>query len=103
MKNKQLVTWNNHRIILSHERREVAKMDVYPLNHLLIYVREGELKIKTGKTIHSFAKGAFVLLKKYTQTHITKTWNKDENLFSSVVFTFQEDLVGEGKINCYIV
>lgn len=91
--NNQLITYNNNRIILSHERRKKAVIDIYPSQHLLTYIREGILKVKKGKEVQCFSKGEFVLLKKYTQATITKTWSKDEIKFSSIVFTFHEDLV----------
>lgn len=93
--NNQLITYNNNRIILSHERRNKAVIDIYPSQHLLTYIREGELKVKQGKEIQCFSKGEFVLLKKYTQATITKTWCSDGIKFSSIVFTFQEDLIQE--------
>jgi AraC-like DNA-binding protein len=93
--NNQLITHNNNRIILSHERRKKAVIDVYPSQHLLTYIREGILKVKKGKETQCFFKGEFVLLKKYTQATITKTWCKGGNKFSSIVFAFQEDLIQE--------
>ncbi len=94
MTNK-LITYNNHRIILSHERRNKAVIDIYPSQHLLTYIREGILKVKQGKEVQCFSKGEFVLLKKYTQATITKTWTGSDIKFSSIVFAFQEDLVQE--------
>lgn len=93
--NSNLVLHNNNRIILSHERKSKAVLDIYPSNHLLTYVREGMLKVKNGSVVQCFGKGEFVLLKKYTPVTITKTWDKDDSRFSSIVFTFQEDLMRE--------
>lgn len=93
--NNQLITYNNNRIILSHERRNKAVIDIYPSQHLLTYIREGVLKVKQGKEIQCFSRGEFVLLKKYTQATITKTWCKGGIKFSSIVFSFQEDLIQE--------
>ncbi|WP_281612650.1 AraC family transcriptional regulator [Flammeovirga sp. SubArs3] len=91
----QTITYNNSRIILSHERKKKAVIDIYPKHHLLTYIREGVLKVKQGKEVQMFTKGEFVLLKKYTQATITKTWENDGVKFSSFVFSFQEDLVQE--------
>lgn len=91
--NNQLILYNSNRIILSHERRNKAVLDIYPSQHLLTYIREGVLKVKQGKEIQCFYKGEFVLFKKYSQTTITKTWGADGDNFSSIVFTFQEDLI----------
>ncbi|MGH1337887.1 MAG: helix-turn-helix domain-containing protein [Aureispira sp.] len=91
----KLITYNNHRIILSHERKNKVVRDIYPTQHLLTYIREGVLKIKQGKEVLCFSKGEFVLLKKYTQVTITKTWCKGGIKFSSIVFAFQEDLIQE--------
>lgn len=93
--NNQLITYNNNRIILSHERRKKATIDIYPSQHLLTYIREGVLKVKQGKEMQCFSKGEFVLFKKYTQATITKAWENQEVKFSSIVFTFQEDLIQE--------
>lgn len=93
--NNNLVLHNNSRIILSHERKSKAVMDIYPTNHLLTYVREGMLKVKNGNLSQCFIKGEFVLFKKYTPVTITKTWDKGDARFSSIVFTFQEDLIQE--------
>ena len=93
--NNQLITYNNNRIILSHERRNKAVIDIYPSQHLLTFIREGILKVKQGKEVQCFSKGEFVLLKKYTQATITKTWCRGGIKFSSIVFSFQEDLVQE--------
>lgn len=92
MKN-HIISYNNDRIILSHERRKKAVMDIYPTNHLLTYIREGMLKVKQGSEVRCFTKGEFVLFKKYTPATITKTWGKEDTKFSSIVFTFQEDIV----------
>lgn len=89
----QLITYNNNRIILSHERQNKAVLDIYPTQHLLTYIRDGILKVKQGKEIQCFSKGEFVLLKKFTQATITKTWDNGGLKFSSIVFSFQEDLV----------
>lgn len=94
MKNR-LVTYNNSRIILSHERRNKTTIDIYPTHHLLTFIKEGMLKVTQDNEVQCFGKGEFVLLKKYSQATITKTWCKDEHKFSSIVFTFQEDLVQE--------
>lgn len=91
----KLITYNNNRIILSHERRNKAVIDIYPSQHLLTYIREGVLKVKQGKEVQCFSKGEFVLLKKYTQATITKTWCRGGIKFSSIVFAFQEDLIQE--------
>lgn len=91
----QLVTYKNNRIILSHERKSKAVIDIYPSQHLLTYIREGILEVKQEKKIQCFTKGEFVLLKKYTQATITKTWCEGGIKFSSIVFTFQEDLIQE--------
>lgn len=91
----QLITYNNNRIILSHERRNKTVIDIYPSHHLLTFIREGILKVKRGKEVQCFSKGEFVLLKKYTQATITKTWCRGGIKFSSIVFTFQEDLIKE--------
>lgn len=91
--NSQLVTYNNSRIILSHERLKKTVMDAYPNQHLLTYVREGVLKIKQGKEEYCFHQGDFVLLRKYSQATITKTWDEKSNKYSSIVFSFHEDLV----------
>ncbi|MFN8437054.1 MAG: AraC family transcriptional regulator [Cytophagales bacterium] len=93
--NNQLITYNNNRIILSHERRNKAVIDIYPSQHLLTFIREGILKVKQGNEVQCFSKGEFVLLKKNTQATITKTWCRGGIKFSSIVFTFQEDLVEE--------
>lgn len=93
--NNKLVTYNNNRIILSHERKKMAVMDIYPSNHLLTYIREGMLKVKQGKEVQCFTKGEFVLFKKFTPSTITKTWCGESNKFSSLVFTFHEDPVKE--------
>lgn len=93
--NNHTITYNNHRIILSHERRKKAVIDIYPSQHLLTYIREGILKVRHGKEVQCFTKGEFVLLKKYTPATITKTWAVDGEKFSSFVFSFQEDLVQE--------
>lgn len=93
--NNHLITYNNNRIILSHERRKRAVIDIYPSQHLLTYIREGVLEVNQNKEVQCFSKGEFVLLKKYTQATITKTWSNDDNKFSSIVFTFQEDIVQE--------
>ena len=91
----QLITYKNNRIILSHERRNKAVIDIYPSQHLLTYIREGILKVKQGKEVQCFSKGEFVLFKKHTQATITKTWCKGGIKFSSIVFSFQEDLIQE--------
>lgn len=93
MKENKVVTYNNNRIVLSHERRKKVTLDIYPKQHLLTYVRDGILKIKEGKEEQCFHRGEFVLLKKYTQVTITKTWCADGTKFSSFVFSFHEDLV----------
>lgn len=98
----KLVLHKNSRIILSHERKSKAVMDIYPSNHLLTYVREGMLKVKSGKVLQCFHKGEFVLFKKYTHATITKTWDKDDTRFSSIVFTFQEDLIREALKQLHI-
>jgi AraC-like DNA-binding protein len=89
----QFISYNNSRIILSHERRKKAVMDIYPSQHLLTYIREGLLKVEQGKEIQCFSKGEFVLFKKYSQATITKTWSVEGDKFSSIVFTFHEDLM----------
>ena len=91
----QLITYKNNRIILSHERRNKAVIDIYPSQHLLTYIREGILKVKQGKEVQCFSKGEFVLFKKHTQATITKTWCKGGIKFSSIVFSFQEGLIQE--------
>ena len=91
----QLITYKNNRIILSHERRNKAVIDIYPSQHLLTYIREGVLKVKQGKEVQCFSKGEFVLFKKHTQATITKTWCRGGIKFSSIVFAFQEDLIQE--------
>ena len=91
----QLVRYKNNRIILSHERKNKAVIDIYPSQHLLTYIREGILEVKQGKKNQCFTKGEFVLLKKYTQATITKTWTGSDIKFSSIVFAFQEDLIQE--------
>lgn len=88
----QLITYNDSRIILSHERRKKAVKDIYPSHHLLTYVREGILKVKQGRETQCFTKGEFALLKKHTQATITKTWSNGDVKFSSIVFSFHEDL-----------
>ena len=94
----QLISYNNTRILLSHERKQKVVLDIYPLRHLLTYVREGMLKVKSGKETRCFAAGEFVLFKKFTRATITKTWCSNSNKFSSFVFTFHEDLVREALI-----
>ncbi|MBD0404928.1 AraC family transcriptional regulator [Flammeovirga sp. EKP202] len=94
MKN-QLITYKKNRIIFSHERKNKAIIDIYPSQHLLTYIREGILKVKQGKEVQCFSKGEFVLFKKHTQATITKTWGKGEIKFSSIVFSFHEDLIQE--------
>lgn len=89
------ISHNNNRIILSHERKNKAVMDIYHTQHLLTYVREGILKVKSGKKSHCFFSGEYVLFKKFTPATITKTWSKDSIKFSSIVFTFHEDLIQE--------
>ena len=76
-------------------------IDIYPSQHLLTYIREGILKVKQRENIQCFSKGEFVLLKKHTQATITKTWCQGGVKFSSIVFTFQENLVREalGQLN----
>ena len=91
--NIQLITYNSSRIILSHERKNKVVKDIYSSQHLLTYIKEGVLKIKQGKETQCFSKGEFVLLKKYTQATITKTWCEESNKFSSIVFVFQEELM----------
>lgn len=91
----QLISYNSNRIILSHERRKKAELDIYPIQHLLTYVKEGVLLVKSGKESKSISRGEFVLLKKFSQATITKTWSGESTQFSSIVFTFQEDLVQE--------
>lgn len=93
--NNQLISYNNTRILLSHERKQKVVLDIYPLRHLLTYVREGMLKVKSGKETHCFRAGEFVLFKKFTQANITKTWCSNSSKFSSFVFTFHEELVRE--------
>ncbi|QEH43452.1 AraC family transcriptional regulator [Chitinophaga sp. XS-30] len=91
--NNQIISYNNNRIILSHEREKKVILDIYPSNHLLTYIREGMLKVKQGNAGNCFKKGEFVLFKKYTPATITKTWDNGDLKFSSIVFTFQEDIV----------
>lgn len=91
----QLVTFQNHRIILSHERSKAATMDIYPSQHLLTYIREGILKVTQGGTVAQFMPGEFVLFRKFTPATITKTWQGSQTKFSSIVFSFHEDLVNE--------
>jgi AraC-like DNA-binding protein len=93
--NNHFISYNNSRIILSHERKNKAVLDIYLKNHLLTYVREGILRVKSGKEVRNFSKGEFVLFKKFTQATIIKTWGKEDTKFSSIVFTFQEELVRE--------
>lgn len=91
--NNIVLTHNSNRIILSHERKKKATLDIYPSHHLLVYIREGILKIKHGKEIQCFSKGEFVLIKKHSPITITKFWKENDVKFSSIVFTFHEDLV----------
>ena len=91
--NNQVITYNNNRIILSHERKKKAILDIYPSNHLLTYIREGMLKVKQGNEVRCFTRGEFVLFKKFTPATITKTWGNEALKFSSIVFTFHEDIV----------
>ena len=91
--NNQLFKHNNNRILLSHERKKKAVIDIYPVHHLLTYIRNGILLVKEGDETKSFSSGEFVLLKKHTHTTITKTWDENGAIFSSIVFSFQEDLV----------
>lgn len=97
MKN-DTIKYKNDRIILSHERKHKATIDIYPSQHLLTYVREGILKVKNGEEFIEVSAGEFVLIKKHTASVITKTWNNDDTKFSSFVFSFQEDLVQEALI-----
>lgn len=97
MKN-DTIKYNNDRIILSHERKQKATLDIYPSQHLLTYVKEGLLKIKNGEGDIEVSPGEFVLIKKHTVSVITKTWDKGDTKFSSFVFSFQEDLVQEALI-----
>ena len=94
MKNHR-ITYKNNRILLSHERKKRTVLDIYPSHHLLTHVREGILKIKHGKDEYCYRKGDFVLLKKYSQVTITKTWDEEGGKYSSIVFSFHEDLIQE--------
>ncbi len=87
------ISYHNNRIILSHERREQATMEIYPSNHLLTFIRSGLLNVEVNGETRSYSKGEFVLFKKFAPARITKTWGRGGSMFSSVVFTFQEDLV----------
>lgn len=95
---QQLVTYRNNRILLSHERKKKTVMDIYHGHHLLTFVREGVLKIKQGGEEYCYTKGDFVLLKKFTQATITKTWCGEGTAYSSIVFSFHENLVQEAIV-----
>ncbi|WP_057937966.1 helix-turn-helix domain-containing protein [Algoriphagus resistens] len=88
-----LITYKSNRIVLSHERKKRTVLDIYPDHHLLTHVKEGILILKQGSKEYCFTKGDFVLLKKYAQVTITKTWDGEGTKFSSIVFSFHEDLV----------
>lgn len=100
--NNQLVAYKNSRIILSHERMHKAVLDIYPTNHLLTYVREGMLIVEQENEKQHFVKGEYVLFKKFTRATITKTWCEQSSKFSSIVFTFHEDLVLEALLQLNI-
>lgn len=87
------IKYQGNRILLSHERTRRGEFKIYPSNHLLTYVIEGTLQIKINTQSKSFSKGSFVLLKKFTPAHITKTWDNSDEKFSSIVFTFQNLLI----------
>lgn len=91
--NNLVFAHNSSRIILSHERRNRVTLDIYPARHLLTYIREGVLKVRYGKEVQCFSKGDFVMFRKHSPVTITKTWQDGEVKFSSIVFTFQEDIV----------
>lgn len=90
-----VITYKNNRILLSHERKKRTVLDIYPNQHLLTHIREGVLEIKQGNKVYSYTKGDFVLLKKYSHVTITKTWKGEDTKYSSIVFSFHEDLVQE--------
>ena len=97
----QSINHNNTRIILFHERMKNISMDIYPTNHLLTYIKEGNLEFKQGNKVLHFGKGENVLLKKFTQATITKTLDKKSHKFSSIVFTFHGNLM-ESALTQYV-
>lgn len=97
--NNHLKTYQETRIILDHERYLDAAMDIYPPNHLLVYIRRGQLVVSQHGNPTIYLAGEIVMLKKFTPFHIQKICDPDEEKFSSLVFSFHEDLVQEALLH----
>jgi AraC family transcriptional regulator, exoenzyme S synthesis regulatory protein ExsA len=99
---QSLVSYNNSRIILSHERQKEVTMDIYPRLHLLTFVREGEFMVKKGNESKIFRQGEMVLCRKFSHATITKFCSRETGRFSSILFAFHEDLMQEAFLQLNI-
>lgn len=77
-------------IAASVEAQIVEPHTIYYPSNILLYMQEGQLSLQLSEQTHVVSKGAFALIRKYTNGACFKTWGEDETCARMIVFVLQD-------------
>lgn len=91
--NIKVIECEGMQIALSAETFNTQEHPIYFPSNLLFYIPKGELNILLDQEKHTFSKGSFGLIRKYTNGTCHKNWTKQEGAQTMYAFVLQDEFI----------
>ncbi len=89
----EIIECGEIKIAASYVTRSQKEHPAYVSSAILTYARKGQLHVRTENQLYTIPRGSFVLVRKYTTAHYSKTFTAAEGEAKAYSFILNDKVI----------